>query len=79
MIPAILAHQPEIARLCDRYGVRHLEVFGSASVEMDDASACDIDLLVDFDRDSRQRPCPAISNSKATWQRCLGSRSTLSN
>jgi len=72
MIPAILAHQSEIARLCDRYGVRRLEVFGSASVEVDDASARDIDLLVDFDRDSRQRPLPCYFEFKSDLESLFG-------
>ena len=40
----------EIASLCRRYGVRRLEVFGSAARGVDfDPATSDADFLVDFD------------------------------
>lgn len=42
-------HLPEIAALCDRYGVAHLELFGSATREDFDPRASDYDFLVELD------------------------------
>jgi uncharacterized protein len=72
MIPAIQLRQSEIAKLCGRYGVRRLEVFGSASVELEDAAARDIDLIVDFARDSRERPLPCYFEFKSDLESLLG-------
>lgn len=72
MIPAIQKRQAEIAQLCGQYGVRRLEVFGSASVEVNDDAARDIDLIVDFDRDSRQRPQPCYFEFKSDLETLLG-------
>ena len=71
MIPSIQTHRSAIAQLCARYGVRRLEVFGSASVEADDAAARDIDLIVDFDRASRERPLPCYFEFKADLEALL--------
>ena len=72
MIPAIHSKRSEIARLCGRYGVRRLDVFGSASVEIDDDAAGDIDLIVDFDREARKRPLPCYFEFKSDLESLLG-------
>ncbi len=46
------AHLAEVQALCRRYGVRRLEVFGSATSSAFDAQRSDLDLLVAFDDDS---------------------------
>lgn len=49
MAPLVADKLPEIAALCERYGVRRLEVFGSASGNADrpfDPDHSDIDLLI---------------------------------
>lgn len=51
MIPLIESRQPDIAALCGRFGVRSLEVFGSAAEGVFDAARSDIDFLVEFDQD----------------------------
>ena len=38
----------EVSALCRRYGVRKLELFGSASTEAFDPQTSDLDFLVDF-------------------------------
>jgi predicted nucleotidyltransferase len=49
MHPSIDQHRTEIAQLCHRYGVRQLEVFGSAARSTDfDPDRSDADFLVDF-------------------------------
>lgn len=49
MISPIEQHSAEIARLCRQFGVRRLEVFGSAANGQFDPARSDIDFLVDFD------------------------------
>jgi hypothetical protein len=50
MVTAIAERQDEIASLCERFGVRRLEVFGSAaSEEQFDPRTSDVDLIVEFE------------------------------
>ncbi len=53
MSPVIDAHLAEVSALCRRYGVRRLEVFGSATTGAFDPQRSDLDLLVEFDDDSK--------------------------
>jgi predicted nucleotidyltransferase len=39
---------PQVRDLCQRYGVRRLEVFGSATTDAFDASRSDVDFLYAF-------------------------------
>ena len=48
MIPAIEQNRPALADLCRRFGVRSLEVFGSAADGNFDPERSDIDFLVEF-------------------------------
>ncbi|MFO0965959.1 MAG: nucleotidyltransferase domain-containing protein [Gemmataceae bacterium] len=48
MIDLIQQRKREVESLCRRYGVRSLEVFGSAAVESFDPLRSDLDFLVDF-------------------------------
>jgi predicted nucleotidyltransferase len=49
MIADIALHGEELRDLCRRFGVRRLEVFGSAAREADfDPARSDIDFLVEF-------------------------------
>jgi uncharacterized protein len=50
MVKAIEEHQAQLQELCRRFGVRRLEVFGSAAGEEGfDPDRSDIDFLVEFD------------------------------
>ena len=50
-------HREEIARLCRQYGVRRLDVFGSAARGADfDPDTSDADFLVDFEPASKMDP-----------------------
>ena len=51
MIAPIEQLRPEVAALCGRFGVRSLEVFGSAADGSFDPVHSDIDFLVDFCED----------------------------
>jgi len=48
MTPEIDTQKKELAELCQRYGVRRLELFGSAAQGRFDPQHSDIDFLVDF-------------------------------
>lgn len=49
MQPVLDNHRAEIATLCRQFGVRRLEVFGSAIRSDYDNDASDIDLVVEFE------------------------------
>lgn len=49
MIPLLEQHQDQIAQLCRRYGVRKLEVFGSAASGHFDPIRSDVDFFFEFD------------------------------
>jgi len=49
MHPVLANKIPEIAMLCDRYGVSHLELFGSAVGADFDPESSDYDFLVELD------------------------------
>ena len=42
-------HREEIPRLCRRYGVHRLELFGSAATEKFDPARSDLDFILEFD------------------------------
>ena len=52
MVSTLAERQSEVADLCERFGVRRLEVFGSAaSEEKFDPQKSDVDFIVEFHRD----------------------------
>ncbi|MBI1338519.1 MAG: DNA polymerase III subunit beta [Phycisphaera sp.] len=51
MIPLVEQHRPDIAALCRKYGVRRLELFGSASRGDFNATDSDIDFFYEFNDD----------------------------
>ncbi len=48
MIALVKANQEDIASICRTYGVRKLEIFGSASKGTFNPSTSDLDFVVDF-------------------------------
>jgi predicted nucleotidyltransferase len=46
--PSVEAALPEIRELCQRLGIRRLDVFGSASFFDGDREPADVDVLVEF-------------------------------
>lgn len=48
MIPLVAQHRAEIAALCRRYGVRRLDLFGSATGDRFDPEQSDLDFVADF-------------------------------
>jgi hypothetical protein len=64
---------PQIAELCRRYGVRRLEVFGSAARGQDfDPSCSDVDFLVDLASDGDASPFEAFFGLKRELEALLG-------
>jgi predicted nucleotidyltransferase len=47
----VASHQAEIEALCRRFGVRSLELFGSAARGTDRPGVSDLDFLVEFQAD----------------------------
>ncbi len=52
MIAAVAARRRELEDLCRRFGVRRLDLFGSAARGDFDPARSDLDFLVEFDRDA---------------------------
>ncbi len=49
MLPPIVADKrAEVVALCERYGVRRLDLFGSAAKDTFDSATSDLDFLVDL-------------------------------
>jgi len=48
--------EAELARLCRRYGVQRLELFGSATGPRFSPPRSDLDFLVEFDKSAAGRP-----------------------
>ena len=48
MIPAVEERADDLKRLCLTYGVRRLDLFGSASTGLYDPDESDLDFLVEF-------------------------------
>ena len=72
MHPAIAQHRPGIAAICQRYGIRRLEVFGSAARASDfDPAHSDADFLVEF-ASGVQPGLNAIFGAKADLEALLG-------
>jgi predicted nucleotidyltransferase len=49
MIELIEQKRPQIALLCNRYGIKRLELFGSAASGEFDAGRSDVDFFYEFD------------------------------
>lgn len=63
----------EIAEFCRRYGVRRLEVFGSAARGADfDPAVSDADFLVEFEPDGARSPLEQFFGFAQSLERLLG-------
>jgi predicted nucleotidyltransferase len=73
MHPLIDQRRAEIALLCHRYGVRQLEVFGSAARGADfDPARSDADFLIDFKPASSIPPLQQFFGLASELERLLG-------
>jgi len=72
MHPLIQEKRADIAVLCQRYRVRHLEVFGSAARGFDfDPGSSDADFLVEFEPQSDLPPLEEFFGFQADLSRLL--------
>ena len=72
MHPLIQEKRADIAALCRRYRVRHLEVFGSAARGDDfDPASSDADFLVEFEPQSDLPPLEEFFGFQADLSRLL--------
>ncbi len=72
MHPAIAQHLPRIAAICQRFGVRRLEVFGSAARAHDfEPGTSDVDFLVEF-ADNAPVGLHSFFGTKAALEQLLG-------
>jgi hypothetical protein len=68
----LLTHRrDQIAALCRLYGVRRLDVFGSALRDDFDATTSDVDLVVEFDQDAIGRGLRTYFGLKADLEALL--------
>ena len=51
MVPLLKNHREEIVGICRKYGVRKLELFGSAACGDFDPASSDVDFFYEFDVD----------------------------
>lgn len=73
MLPLIAEHRAEIAALCRRFGVRRLDVFGSAARERGfDPSRSDLDFLVEFESQEPADAYRSYFGLKEAMERLLG-------
>lgn len=73
MRPEIEQHRAAIAELCRRYGVRRLDIFGSAARGEDfDPARSDADFLVEFEPDSDLPPLDEFFGFQESLSQLLG-------
>lgn len=66
------ARRTEIARLCAKFGVRRLELFGSAARGAFDPACSDLDFLVEFDAAGAMTPFEQYFGLKETLEQLFG-------
>jgi predicted nucleotidyltransferase len=77
---ASLAKQlPSIAALCQRYGVAHLELFGSATSAEFNPESSDFDFLVELDKSSPGSPARRWIELAEALEKLLGRHVDLVN
>lgn len=74
MHASIEKHRAEIEELCRRYGVRTLDVFGSATTDGFDEDRSDVDFIVDFSEAARRNYFHAYFDLKEALEALLGRR-----
>ncbi len=72
MIPVVDVHRSAIAQLCARYGVRRLDVFGSALRADFNPTASDIDFVVEFNPAHAGSPLHRYFDLKTELEALLG-------
>ena len=75
---AITVKSRDIGQVCRQYGVRRLEIFGSAARGVDfESGRSDVDFLVEFDRINPQKPLDEFMGLQSALSRVLGCKVDL--
>lgn len=77
VIAVLDEQQDDVVALCRRFGVRRLDVFGSAVTGAFDAARSDVDFLVELDPPSGMSRFDAFFGLKESLERLLGRRVDL--
>ena len=77
MIDLIQQHRSEIAELCRKYGVKRLELFGSAASGDFDPASSDVDFFYEFERDDAKGIADRFFGLMEDLERLLGRRVDL--
>ena len=72
MNPSLAKQLPSIAALCQRYGVAHLELFGSATSAEFNPESSDFDFLVELDKSSSGSPARRWIELAEALEKLLG-------
>ena len=72
MIDEIASHREELRRLCRRFHVRRLDLFGSAARGDFDPDRSDFDFVVEFDRSASQHPFDSYFGLKEALEELFG-------
>ncbi len=73
----IAEHSPALRRLCERFGVRRLEIFGSATTDHFQPDRSDLDLLVEYDASPSRDPYERYFGLVAALEGLLGRKVDL--
>jgi len=79
MNATLVQHLPSIATLCQRYGVAHLELFGSATSAEFNAESSDFDFLVELDSSGQGSPARRWIGLAEALEQLLGRHVDLVN
>jgi predicted nucleotidyltransferase len=79
MNATLVQHLPSIATLCQRYGVAHLELFGSATSAEFNAESSDFDFLVELDPSGQGSPARRWIGLAEALEQLLGRHVDLVN
>ena len=79
MNAALVDQLPSIAALCQRYGVAHLELFGSATCAEFNPESSDFDFLVELDPHSQGSPARRWIELADELEKLLGRHVDLVN
>lgn len=79
MDSSVTRNLPHIATLCERYGVAHLELFGSATGPEFNPDSSDVDFLVELDTQSSGSPARRWIGLAEGLEKLLGRHVDLVN
>jgi predicted nucleotidyltransferase len=72
VIAELVRHRGELVRLCQRFGVTRLDVFGSAASGDFDAATSDVDFLVEIEPPAGMSRFDAYFGLKEAFEALLG-------